>query len=243
MKKTFICIFVLFLSFINPVNAAKVLGSNDNHVPYFSYQSSDNYRIQKENELTFIYTYPDGKKDTYTRLQIFPNGKAIIPELGEVEVVNKTAADIQKSIQEKLGENAKAEVFIFREADNISVLGEVKNSGSYTHSNIKTVYDAIAKAGGFTNVAKKTEVTLIRQKVDGTRVSYLINFPKEVFQAYEPGTGVGEDVYVLREGDLIFVPTSRWKQLGIFALKTLNVATLGVMTGVFTAVISNTLNN
>ncbi len=244
MKRTFIYISVLFLIFINPVGAAKVKGSTSNiDITYFSSNKLDSYRIQKEDEITFIYTYPDGKQNTYTRLQIFPNGKMIIPGVGEVEVFNKTSLDLKKLIEEVTGEAFKAEVLIFRLPDNISVLGEVRNPGSYTHNNIKTVYDAIAKAGGFTNDAKKSEVTLVRQRVDGTRVSYFINFPKEVFQAYEPGTGVGEDVYVLQEGDLIFVPTNRWFQVGHFALKAFNLATLGVMTGIFTAIISNTLNN
>lgn len=241
LKKVLISLLMVYFV-VNPLQAAKVKGVANIEVPYSCTAPCGEYPIQKENEITFIYTTPEKKQEVYAKIPIFPNGNVIVPMIGETVAAGKTTGELRQYIEEKLGKDYVVNLFVYREADNVSVLGEVRNPGSYSHNNIRTVYDAITKAGGFTQVAKKVDVQLIRQRSDGTRVLYSINFPKEVFQAYEPGSGVGEAVYNLREGDLVFVPTSRWKQLGQFGLKAVNLATLGILTGVFTGIISSALN-
>jgi polysaccharide export outer membrane protein len=47
------------------------------------------------------------------------------------------------------------------------VLGEVKNPGVYKISTRATLLDAIAMAGGFTEFAKRSKVTVIRNASNG----------------------------------------------------------------------------
>jgi protein involved in polysaccharide export with SLBB domain len=180
-------------------------------------------------------------KKKYDKIPVYPSGTMMIPELHEYHVHDMTGDELKDVIKEELGLES-VDIFMYRTANNISVLGEVRNPGSYAIKDIITVYDAIAKAGGFTTVAKRTRVSLIRQKLDGTRVTYEINFPREVFKAYEPGTGIGEEIYIVQEGDLIFVPGSFPKKSWDFTKRTFSAATLGAFIGIFSG-ISNRMFN
>lgn len=228
MKKTILLILIMLN--ILPGDCAKKLGTENSGARFIGYINQDEYKVQTDNEITFIYKYQDGSERTYTKIPVFPNGMMLIPEYRETNVFEMTSSELKELIKKKLN-LLDIDLFIYRVPNNISVLGEVKNPGSYAMKNIKTVYDGIAKAGGFTNISKKSKVQLIRQKVDGTRVSYIINFPKEVFDAYEPGSGVGEEVYILQEGDLIYVHSSTPKKIWELFKKALAAATFGVFTG------------
>lgn len=207
-------------------------------VPFVSQLNNEHYTIQLDNEITFIYFKPDGSKSEYPKIPMFPNGMIVVPEIGEYNLVDKNINEVKELIRSKLGDKTRIEIFVYRVPNNVSVLGEVKNPGSYTVRDIKTVYDAIAKAGGFTKVAKKSKVQLIRQRRDGTRVSFYINFPKEVFKAYEPGTGVGEEKYLVREGDMLHVPASATRKTYEFLKDATRFALFGVVTGLISAAVN-----
>lgn len=229
MKRISITLIIAVL-LCAPIKAAKQQGVINEDSRFIGYLNHQEYEIQTDNEISFIYRYEDGSEKKFDKIPVFPSGTMLIPEYKETLVQGMVASELKDLIQEKLSLNT-VDVFIYRVPNNISVLGEVRNPGSYPMKNIKTVYDGIAKAGGFSNVSKKSKVTLIRQKIDGTRVSYTINFPKEVFKAYEPGTGVGEEIYILQEGDLIYVPGSIAKKTWELFKKAVSAATFGVFTG------------
>jgi protein involved in polysaccharide export with SLBB domain len=205
---------------------------------YASQITNEKYKIQLDNEISFIYRFTDGTKAEYLKIPMFPNGMIIVPRVGELNVVDKTVTELISIIKLNLPAGCEVEVFVYRVPNNVSVLGEVKNPGSYGVRDIKTVYDAIAKAGGFNKVAKRTHVTLIRQRRDGSRSSYEINFPKHVFKAYQPGTGVGEDKYLIREGDMVFVPPSPMKKSIEFLKDATRFALFGVVTGLISAALN-----
>ena len=230
MRKILLVLTILISVSYLPSQATKQQGVINEGSKFIGYLNHQEYEIQTDNEITFIYHYQDGSERSFDKIPVFPNGTILIPEYNETQVLGMISSELKDLIKEKLSLSS-VDIFIYRVPNNISVLGEVKSPGSYPMKNIKTVYDGIAKAGGFSDVAKKTKVTLIRQKIDGTRLSYTINFPKEVFKAYEPGTGIGEDIYILQEGDLIYVPGSIPKKTWKIFKKALAAATFGVFTG------------
>jgi protein involved in polysaccharide export with SLBB domain len=232
LQKLLALIIVLVLSSI-PVNAD--FSAED---LYASQITNEKYKIQLDNEITFIYRFSDGTKAEYLKIPMFPNGMIVVPRVGEFNVVDKTIVELIDAIKPKLPEGSEVEIFVYRVPNNVSVLGEVKNPGSYGVRDIKTIYDAIAKAGGFNKIAKRTHVKLIRQRRDGSRSSYIINFPKEVFKAEKPGTGVGEDKYLIREGDMVFVPPSPLKKSYEFLKDATRFALFGVVTGLISAALN-----
>jgi protein involved in polysaccharide export with SLBB domain len=232
MKNKFLALIFFFL--MSLASGAQI-PSDD---LYTAQITNDKYKIQLDNEISFIYRYNDGTKAEYLKIPMFPNGMIIVPRVGELNVVDKTITELITIIKPNLPEGCEVEVFVYRVPNNVSVLGEVKNPGSYGVRDIKTIYDAIAKAGGFNKVAKRTHVKLIRQRRDGSRLSYEINFPKHVFKAYQPGTGVGEDKYLIREGDMVFVPPSPLKKSYEFLKDATRFALFGVVTGLISAALN-----
>lgn len=229
MKRLILLSLCLLLSCLQ-VQATKQLGNLDQGSKFIGYLHQTSYKIQTDNEISFIYHYQNGSTSKFDRIPVFPSGMMIIPEYRETMVIEKDSEELKEFIRNELN-LAAVDVFIYRVANNISVLGEVRNPGSFQIKDIKTVYEGIAKAGGFSAVARKSQVNLIRQKKDGTRLSYTIDFPKEVFKAYEPGSGIGEQIYLLQEGDLIYVPGSTPKKFWELFKKAMTAATFGAFTG------------
>ena len=87
-------------------------------------------------------------------------------------------------------------------AREIYVLGEVEKPGPLVVGPNKTITasQAIALAGGYTKLAKKSGVTLIR----GSEVTIL-----NLKNIYNSGDKLGQDV-TLQNGDILFVPESIW---------------------------------
>ena len=215
---------------------AKTLGKECSDETFISQSNSSNYRIQKYDKLSFIYNFADTSKN-YENIPVFPNGKLKMPQLGETPVEGSSIEELENYIKQVMPNLLDVEVFVFRTPLEITVLGAVNQPGSFSIEGIKTIYGAIGKAGGFSKVANKKKVKLIRQKKDGTRVTHFINFPKKVFQAYEEGTGLDEDLNTLQENDLIFVEKSKIKSSFHFMLHLVNIATVGAITGAITALI------
>ncbi|MDA0771824.1 MAG: SLBB domain-containing protein [Cyanobacteria bacterium] len=202
--------------------------------PLVSHTNQEHYTIQLDNELTVIYKNESGR-EIYNKIPVLPNGKATIPGVGEIQVEGLTQEQLISTMESKLESETKVDIIIYRISNNVTVVGAVNNPGSYPIRDIKTIYDAIGKAGGFSITSNKTKVKLIRQRIDGSRDEQNINFPKQVFNAYDKG--IGEEKYILKEGDMIWVPHSKLKQSGIFMFKLMQVATIGVISGVVSIII------
>lgn len=114
--------------------------------------------VWKESELT-------------TTVVIRPDGRISLPLTGELEASGKTAVQLQKEISEKLRQYiAEPVVNVMVKQVNslkISVLGEVRKPDVYRIKNRVTVLDAIAMAGGFTDLARSNRVIVLRNTSSG----------------------------------------------------------------------------
>lgn len=114
--------------------------------------------VWKESELT-------------TTVVIRPDGRISLPLSGELEASGKTAVQLQQEITEKLRQYiAQPVVNVMVKQVNslkISVLGEVRKPDVYRIKNRVTVLDAIAMAGGFTDLAKPNRVIVLRNTSSG----------------------------------------------------------------------------
>ncbi len=86
----------------------------------------------------------------------------------------------------------------------IFVFGCVKNPGaqSYRLSDKVTLLQAIAKAGGFAEGAKKKAVLIKRKNKDGEEINIKVNL-KDIIKGKKP------DIE-LQKGDVVYVPESKW---------------------------------
>ena len=126
------------------------------------------YRLGPEDMIdVFVWKEPD----LSTSVVVRPDGKISLPLANELEASGKTATELQTEIA------ARLRVYISEPIVNvmvkqinslkISVLGEVRKPDVYRIKNRITVLDAIAMAGGFTDLARPNRVVVLRNTAEG----------------------------------------------------------------------------
>ncbi len=129
-------------------------------------------------------------------------GKISIPVLGDVFVAGKTKNEIKDSIQLRINKYFKyATVDVKMASYRLSFLGEIKNSGTQMiyRENINLI-EALALCGGFTEVAKRDKVKILR-KINGKTEIRIVDFTKENL--------INHEWYQLMPNDVIYVEPIR----------------------------------
>lgn len=190
------------------------------------------YRLKAYDEVTYIHTSAEGKKTVISKIPVLPNGSLIIPGHKEMKVLDKTIDEVKAKLN--FNESEKIDLIVsYHQRRHVFVIGAVYKPGSYSVKDMVSIYDAIATAGGFDYLSNKKKVKVIRERTDGTRRVFYINFPKEVFKAYDEG--IGEDRYLVQQGDIIYVPYSFVKRSMKFLADVAKFATLGLVGGAVNA--------
>lgn len=126
------------------------------------------YRLGPEDVIdVFVWKEPD----LSTTVVIRPDGRISLPLANELEASGKTTVQLQQEITEKLRQFISEPVVnvMVKQVNSlkISVLGEVRKPDVYRIKNRVTVLDAIAMAGGFTDLAKTSRVIVLRNAPSG----------------------------------------------------------------------------
>lgn len=127
----------------------------------------DSYHIGVGDLLQIeVYDEEDLKKE----VRVLTDGFISFPLLGSLQAEGKTVRELEKLINQKLGErflvNPQVSVFV-KEFSNIFIFGEVNAPGSFPLYGKMTVFEAIALAGGFTQVANQSKVKVLRRANGG----------------------------------------------------------------------------
>ena len=131
-----------------------------------------------------------------TKVRISGEGNITFPLLGSVQVVGLTTQQISEKLTAALADGylvtPQVNVFIeeFR-VQNVFISGQVKKPDAYQYELDMTLIKVITLAGGFTDLAAKSKVRIVRT-VDGKEIT--INKTK----MDEP----------IRPGDVIIIPES-----------------------------------
>lgn len=130
---------------------------------------------------------------------VHSDGTIFYPYVGKVEVVGLNVMEIRDIIRERLAEyiqSPQVDVTVASfKSKRVYVTGEVNSPGAQPITNVPlTLLEAVSKAGGLTEDADWTQVTLTR---DGQTTRYSLR------EVYEQGD-IGENV-VLRPSDIVHV--------------------------------------
>jgi polysaccharide biosynthesis/export protein len=126
------------------------------------------YRLGPEDVIdVFVWKEPELSTTAVVR----PDGKISLPLANEITASGKTAGELRVEIAEKLNQYVTQPVVsvMVKQVNSlkISVLGEVRKPDIYRIKNRITVLEAIAMAGGFTDLARPTRVVVIRNGPGG----------------------------------------------------------------------------
>jgi polysaccharide export outer membrane protein len=152
-----------------------VLGATDDGSPNVTTSATQaaalvasDYRLGPEDVIdVFVWKEPD----LSTTVVVRPDGKISLPLANEIETSGKTAAELQQEIVDRLRKYVTQPVVsvMVKQINSmkISVLGEVRKPDVYRIKNRVTVLDAIAMAGGFTDLARPARVIVLRNTATG----------------------------------------------------------------------------
>jgi protein involved in polysaccharide export with SLBB domain len=175
--------------------------SEGQELPSLPASQTSDYRIGA-GDLMNILVY--GEPDLTTIARVGGEGFIELPLVGQVQAAGLTLPELKQSIEEKLrkGYLVKPDVQIILQEykqDVVHLLGQVATPGPYriTHSN--TLLDTISKAGGFTPIAKRNKVKIIR-KENGKSIVFFVDTTRITEE------GNLQDDVLLMPGDVIIVP-------------------------------------
>jgi polysaccharide export outer membrane protein len=110
-----------------------------------------------------------------TRERVRPDGRISVPFVGEIEAKGKTPAQLGKEIEQKLKGVIVAPVVSVGVEQSaqipVSVVGEVRNAGTYNVEAGSSVLHALASAGGLTDYASDDRIFVLRRGL-GRRVRF-----------------------------------------------------------------------
>ena len=101
------------------------------------------------------------------RLTVSPEGDVYVPEFGPIQVSGLQIRAAQNRIRQRLGryfQNSDIRITLGQTRSiQVNVLGEVRVPGTYTLSSLSTVYHALYRAGGISNLGTLRNIKLYRQ--------------------------------------------------------------------------------
>lgn len=124
----------------------------------------DDYRISADDQISVIVF---NEKDlSIEKARVSGNGSVSMPLLGQVAIEGLTVVEVEQKITTLLldGYLKKPNVTVsITEYRPFYINGEIKKSGSYPYKKGLTVQMAVALAGGFTERASRTTISLVSE--------------------------------------------------------------------------------
>jgi len=145
--------------------------------------------------------------------RIDARGRVSLPLVGEVAIGGLTLAAAQTVIETAYKDgrflrNPQVSLTVEEYAPReVSIQGAIRNAGRYVLpvESTFTVVELVTKAGGFTDIAKGTAVSITRIAPDGTKQVFTVDVQSLI--RGRRGARASEDM-LLQPGDIVYVPES-----------------------------------
>lgn len=153
---------------------------------------ADEYRVSAEDILNIqVFDEPELSVE---ETRVSSNGTVSLPLVGDVVVAGLTTSQIATKVEALLADGylKKPKVSVsIHEYRQVFVNGQVKNPGGYSYQKGLTVQKAVVLAGGFTERASPSKITVVREDRPG------VAFPVALDYTVKPGDiiTVGESFF------------------------------------------------
>lgn len=133
-----------------------------------------------------------------------PDGDMSLPLVGDIHAEGMTVPQLRDDLTKRLTKFIRNPVVTVTvkepRSHSYNILGQVMHPGSFVIDQPTRVLDAIAKAGGFQDFAKKNDIYILRRVPGGPAVKVFFQYDKVI-----QGLRTYENVQ-LQKGDVIVVP-------------------------------------
>lgn len=182
--------------------------------PQSAGQRLGEYQIGPFDELNVVvFQEPDV---SLSGVPVDASGNILMPLIGQVQAEGRTTRELSQEVAARLDKsylvNPQVSVTVTRSvSQRVTVDGQVNKPGVYEIRGRTTLIQSVALAEGMTDVAKRSEIVVIRD-MNGKRYAAKFNI-----EAIRGGT---EPDPLLRGGDVVIVGTSRARSFYQDVLKT-----------------------
>jgi polysaccharide export outer membrane protein len=164
-------------------------------------KTDENYVIGLQDVLSvFVWREPEL---SVREVAVTPDGKISLPLINEVQASGLTTKQLREQLAEKLKDfvaSPNVSVVVLKSlSQSVTIMGEVGRPGAYGLGAPMTVLDLLARAGGFTEMAKRKEIKIVRNE-GGKTVQFLFNYKEAI-----KGKKLDQNI-TLRNGDIVLVP-------------------------------------
>ncbi len=176
------------------------------------------YRFYPGDELDLSVPSAPELNKTVT---VQPDGRISVPLLPPVMVADRTIEDVERVLtRDYSSQLLRPDVSIAVRAQTLKVFvgGEVQKPGIYDMPGDINALQAVILAGGFTPIAKRTQVVILRRGRDGQPMMRTANLMRAVS---DPDL---TDAVPLRRFDVVYVPRTRVGEVGLFVQQYLRDA-------------------
>lgn len=152
-------------------------------------------------EMTGGYTSSTNPEQATLTYLVDPQGNINFPILGTIHVEGMTRNQLVTYLQTEIGKDVKDPiVYVSIKNYKITVLGEVRNPGTYTMDSEKiTILQALGRAGDLNLTAEREGILLIREE-DGVERHHTIDLKSAEL--------LNSPYFYLQQNDVIYVPAS-----------------------------------
>lgn len=142
----------------------------------------------------------DPEKSTLPYL-VNPQGEIDFPIFGKIYVEGMTRSELVAYLTERISKDVKDPVvYISFKNYKITVLGEVRNPGTYTMDSERiSILQALGKAGDLLISAERDNIILIRE-VKGAQTYHRINL--------KSAQTLNSDCFYMQQNDVLYIPPS-----------------------------------
>jgi len=195
-KKPAFCFFLtfilgLFLFYATSAHAESAKGEEGSALEY-TFGAGDHLEIS-------VFGEPEISKAVFVRI----DGKISLPLIGDVQAADITATVLAKTIAEKLTKfvgNPNVTVILAESKSKVYyVLGQIKAPGEYLITQQITVLQAIGRAGGLLEWAKKSKIMIVSKPGTSKKITYFD------YDSFLGGENIGQNV-TINPGDTIVIP-------------------------------------
>jgi len=173
--------------------------------------TTDLYRVGASDRLT-VRVLPDPPIERIVIVR--PDGQFSMDLIGDVQAAGKTTNEIAADVQARMEEYRQSpSVSVSLEgplSNAVAVMGEVESPVLFALERDTRLSEAVARAGGATELAAASRVRVVRKTAEGDTL-YIANLDN--IQGGEAETDM-----LLQRGDLVFVPPAATVEAG-YALR------------------------
>lgn len=171
---------------------------DDAAAAYFNKAAVTNAVSNEDNNFSRTNSFNAGS-GTGSKYLVDPNGYIEFPQIGKVRAIGLTAGQFKETLTKMVSDKLKDPIVEVRfNTFRISVIGDVRNPGTYTLPMQKpTLLEALAAAGDLAPTAKRYDVQLYRDYKGERKITRIDLRKQDVLN--------NPDVFLIKHNDVLIV--------------------------------------